>query len=197
MKSVASAPRASTVWPGLRVGLNCARASQMPADPVFPKRSAVTTIRSRATPSRDARMESMRPLARQDVVGRMTCSALRRCRAMQKQFKARMTYRGEIVPKLEKSETAARGIGAAIRYCQAGQAAAPQLAVKHVRESRAWTVVIGREDYRGCAVAHLDEIDELTRILCRPVRVKKHRACFGADDRDWPRSRAQQSLREH
>src|SRR5271166_5286510 len=101
-------------------------------------------------------------LMRQDVVGRMACSALRRCRAMQKQFKARITYRGEIVPKLGKSETAARGIGAAIRYCQAGQAPAPQLAVKHVRESRAWTVVIAREDYSGCAVAHLDEIDELT-----------------------------------
>jgi len=160
MKSVASAPRASTVWSGLRVDLNCASASQI-------------------------------------AVGRVACSALRRCRAMQKQFKARIIYRGEIVPKLGKSKTAARGIGAAIRYCQAGQAAAPQLAVKHVRESRAWTVVIGREDYSGCAVAHLDEIDELTRILCRPVRVKKHRACFGPDDRDGPRSRAQQSLREH
>ena len=51
MKSVASAPRASTVSPGMRVGLNCARASHIAADPVFPSRSAVTTIRSGTTPS--------------------------------------------------------------------------------------------------------------------------------------------------
>jgi len=36
MKSVASAPSASTVSPGLRAGLICARASHIAADPVFP-----------------------------------------------------------------------------------------------------------------------------------------------------------------
>jgi hypothetical protein len=63
---------------------------------------------------------------------------------MQNQFKARVTYRGEIVPELGKSKTAARGVRAAIRYFQARRAPAAQLAVKHMREARASMVVIAR-----------------------------------------------------
>ena len=76
-------------------------------------------------------------LVRQDVVARPASGALRRRGAMQKQFEARVTYRGEIMPKLGKSETTARRIRAAIRYCQASHPPAPQLAVKHMRQARA------------------------------------------------------------
>src|SRR5260370_17810072 len=71
-------------------------------------------------------------LVRQDVVARPASGALRRRGAMQKQFKARVTYRGEIMPKLGKSETTARRIRAAIPYCQASHPPAPHLAAQHI-----------------------------------------------------------------
>src|SRR5271169_2454032 len=52
-------------------------------------------------------------LMRKDVVARLACRTLRRRGAMQKQFEARATDHGEIVPELGKSKTAARGVAPA------------------------------------------------------------------------------------
>ena len=83
-------------------------------------------------------------LVRQDVVARPASGALRRRGAMQKQFKAGAAYRIEIVPEFGKTGAATGTVGSAVRYCQPGRAPAPHLAVKHVRQSRASTVVIAR-----------------------------------------------------
>ena len=136
-------------------------------------------------------------LMRQDVVAGRVSRVFRRSGAMQKQFAAGMADRGEIVLEFGESETAARGVGAALRYGKAIHTPASHLPVKYLRESRTRAVIIAREDDRGRPVAHLDEIDQLTCILRRPVRVKKHGARFGPNDRHRPRSPAQQSLREH
>jgi hypothetical protein len=116
---------------------------------------------------------------------------------VQKEFKARAVDRGEIVSELGKSETAARNVRSAVCHSETRRAPATHLAVIDMRKARARAIVVAREDYRGGAVAHLDHIDELSRILRRPMRVEEDRARFRPDDRDRPRAGAQQALSEH
>src|ERR1700739_159598 len=52
-------------------------------------------------------------LVRQDVVAGPASAALRRCSAMQKQFKAGAAYRIEVVPEFEKPGAAAGTVGSA------------------------------------------------------------------------------------
>src|SRR5712671_5603214 len=119
------------------------------------------------------RVHSAVGLVRQDIVGWPASCALRRRGAVQEQLKARAVDRGEIVPELGKSDTAARDVRSAVYHCEAGRAPATHLAVIDMRKAWAWAVVVVREDYRGRAVAHLHQIDELARILRRPMRVEE------------------------
>jgi hypothetical protein len=137
------------------------------------------------------RVHSAVGLVGQDIVSWPAFCALCCRGAVQEQFKARAVDRGEIVPELGKSDTAARDVRSAVCHYEAGRAPATHLAVIDMRKAWAWAVVVAREDYRGRAVAHLHQIDELARILRRPMRVEEDRARFRPDDRDRPRAGAQ------
>src|SRR6266705_1061624 len=100
---------------------------------------------------------------------------------MQKQLKAEAMDRREIVSEFGKSDTAPRSIRSAVSDCEAWRAFAIYLAVINMRKPGAYAVVIASEDYRGRAVTHLHQIDQLARILGCSMRVEEDGACLRPD----------------
>src|SRR5260370_18635322 len=97
-------------------------------------------------------------LVGQDIVGWPAACALRRRRAVQKQFKARAVDRREIVSELGKSDTAPRSVRSAVSDCEARRAPATHLAAIDMRKAPPSAGAIASEGYPGRAVVPLHQI---------------------------------------
>ncbi len=156
----------------------------MAAEPVLPRRPALTNTRPGSMPRRGKLSHATIRLMRDDMVHRLDSSPDRACLrcAMIEELRPLLSHRGKIVLELEWSGFDEGLVGTAGNEGEAGFATETDLAEEIAGNPRAGSGIARTNYERPGPVSHHHEIYQLTYVSAGALWIEVDRASLGPHD---------------